>query len=172
MPGMVIRHARRDELDRLLALLEKKARFDGALDQLRTTERSLDGALSGSPRAMEALVADVAGTLAGFATCFRTHSSFLGRPGLWLDDLYVDAGHRRAGIGSALLRAVCRMAADAGCARVDWVVHRDNADAIAFYRRHGAIVHEDLRPARLEEDRILRIANDDGNVKPRSVQGD
>jgi GNAT superfamily N-acetyltransferase len=94
--------------------------------------------LFGEPRFAHALMADWDGAPAGFALYFCTYSTFLGRPGLYLEDLFVRPEHRGQGIGLALLAALEQRARDAGCGRLEWSVLDWNESAIEFYRRFGA----------------------------------
>lgn len=91
----------------------------------------------------EVLIAEIDGTAAGFALFFPTYSTFLTRPGLWLEDLFVTPEHRRGGVGGALLTRVAQLAADRSCGRLEWSVLGWNRSAVDFYRRLGArLMHE------------------------------
>ena len=107
---------------------------------------------------MQALVAVVNQAVVGLATYYDIYSSFLGKPGLWLDDLFVADNFRKRGIGKALLSALCASAHARGCARVDWLVATDNHPGRAFYASLGATVFETVRHARLAERDIERLA--------------
>jgi GNAT superfamily N-acetyltransferase len=144
----------------LLRLLRSKAAFDGAEQSLRATEENLANELfAPNPRVL-AIVATVNGEVAGMATYFQTFSSFLVKPGLWLDDLFVYEQFRNQGIGRELIRWLCREAAANGGARIDWIVASENASGKGFYKRMGATIFEGVRLARIEEASIREHAND------------
>ena len=150
----IIRSVKETEIPALFALIKAKAEFDGNLSSLVATQDSLRSALFGpNPRAY-ALVADADGTLVGMATYYAIFSSFIGKPGLWLDDLFVFDAHRGKGIGEALVNELCRVAKLGGCVRVDWLVNSANARGQKFYSRIGATIYENGRLVRLNEARI------------------
>jgi GNAT superfamily N-acetyltransferase len=99
----------------------------------------------------------------GFALFFHTFSTFTGRRGLWLEDLFVRPAYRGKGLGKALLVALARMARDRGCGRFEWAVLDWNAPAIRFYESLGATVMPDWRIARLTGEELTRLA---GNRTP------
>ncbi|MEY4564960.1 MAG: hypothetical protein RLZZ618_4237 [Pseudomonadota bacterium] len=135
----------------LLRLLRAKAAFDGADASLLATEESLaDELLRVNPIA-RAIVATAGDKVVGMATYFQTFSSFLVKPGLWLDDLFVEEAYRMQGVGRQLLSWLCREAAAKGCARIDWIVAADNDNGQDFYNRMGATIFENVRLARMDE---------------------
>ena len=126
-----------------------------------STERDLVDALFGTRPSAEALIARERGNprpAAGFALFFQTYSTFRGRPGLWLEDLFVRPEQRGAGIGRALLAALARIAVQRGYARFEWAVLDWNAPAIGFYQSLGAKVLTDWRLARVMGDDLARLA--------------
>lgn len=102
------------------------------------TEALLAEGLFGPRPAAEVLIADWDAEPAGFALFFHNFSTFLGRPGLYLEDLFVRPSHRGRGIGAALLRELARLAVARGCGRLEWSVLDWNTPAIGFYRALGA----------------------------------
>ena len=129
-----------------------------------STEADIASALFGPRPAAEALIARETANprpAAGFALFFHTFSTFVGRRGLWLEDLFVRPEHRGAGLGRALLAELARIAHDRGCARFEWSVLDWNAPAIAFYERLGATLLPDWRIARVTGTEIARLANID-----------
>lgn len=149
-----------EHIPELLRLLRAKARFDGAEQGLLATEESMASELFGPNPKAQAIVATVGGKVAGMATYFQTFSSFLVKPGLWLDDLFVDEPFRGQGLGRELLRSLCKQAAASGVARIDWIVSTENEGGKDFYRRMGATIFEGVRLARIEEASIHEYAND------------
>jgi GNAT superfamily N-acetyltransferase len=116
-----------------------------------------DDAVAGAPRA--GLSGDRRGAVVGFALFFTNFSTFLGRPGLYLEDLYVEPAQRGRGIGKALLRALGRLALERGCGRFEWSVLDWNADAIGFYRAMGAKLLPDWRLCRVAGEALRRFAD-------------
>jgi GNAT superfamily N-acetyltransferase len=145
------------DIPALLALIRAKAIFDGCLDALRADEQSLREAFFSSQPKAKALVAEVDGHVIGVATYYDIYSSFLAKPGMWLDDLFVDDKHRGDGVGQALVTELCEIARRTGCARIDWIVARDNEKGRAFYSRLGAKIFEQVRHARLDEHAIAEV---------------
>jgi GNAT superfamily N-acetyltransferase len=97
----------------------------------------------------EAVVAEVQGRVVAFALFFTNFSTFLGRPGLYLEDLYVQPGHRGRGLGKALLQHLGALAVERGCGRFEWTVLDWNESAIRFYEKMGADVMPDWRICRV-----------------------
>ena len=106
---------------------------------MEATEAGLREHLFGAHPAAEAIIARVEGEAVGFALFFGTFSTFVGKPGIWLEDLFVVPTHRRSGIGKALLCAVAEIAVRRGCGRLEWSVLDWNEPAIKLYRKIGAV---------------------------------
>ena len=157
MGHMEIRYLREAELAEFLTLLKAKAQFDGCPAALAATEATLQQAMFAAQPQTYALVAAGADGLRGMATFSPTYSTFLARPGLWLDDLYVASAHRGQGIGRALMRALCTIAMERGCARIDWIVARNNDDAKTFYEEMGAQLSERVQLGRLVQAGIAQL---------------
>jgi GNAT superfamily N-acetyltransferase len=159
---MEIRSVIESDLDELLDLLKAKAEFDGCPESLKATVKSMREAIFSSRPMAHALVAAENGALVGMATYFTIFSTFIAKPGLWLDDLYVYEKFRGRGIGKALLERLCRIAEDNGCGRVDWLVSRHNERGQKFYERIGANISEKARLVRLDEAGIRQLASENG----------
>lgn len=114
--------------------------------------------LFGGRRVAEALLGYVGGKPAAFALFFHNFSTFLGRPGLYLEDLYVRPEHQRAGIGKALLRHLARLAKERGCGRLEWWVLDWNEPAIRFYKSLGATPMDDWTVYRLAGEKLDELA--------------
>src|SRR5688500_3439060 len=141
------------EFIRGLAEYERLAhRFVATEDDLRRT-------LFGARPFAEVLIARVDGEPAGFALFFHNYSTFLARPGIYLEDLFVPPAMRSRGVGKALLREVARIARDRQCGRLEWSVLDWNEPAIEFYRRMGARVMPDWRICRLSGEGIDKLAD-------------
>ena len=145
----------------LHALVRGLAEYERLSDLCVSTETDLGRALFTPPVACEALIARLDGEseeAAGFALFFHTYSTFLGRRGLWLEDLFVVPAQRGRGLGRQLLTALARIATERGCGRFEWSVLDWNAPAIRFYESLGAHVLPDWRIARVTGDDLARLA--------------
>ena len=151
LPELTIRPAVEADVPTILALIRALAAYEKAApDATPITETLLRESLFGTTPAVEGLVARLDGVAAGYALYFHNFSSWHGRRGLYLEDLFVRPELRRRGIGRALLREVARVAVERGCARMEWLVLDWNRPAIDFYRSLGA--------APLEEWTTFRVA--------------
>jgi GNAT superfamily N-acetyltransferase len=158
----LIRHATEADMPAIMELLVLKSEFDGCPDAFRATPEALRQAwFSESPKAF-VLIAVLDGRVVGLATYYPTFSTFLGQPGLWLDDLFVQEEHRSRGIGQELMTRLARVAQERGCGRVEWTVALRNERGIAFYERHEASVSHGARHVRLTREGIERLANGPG----------
>lgn len=148
----------------ILALIRALADYEKLTHLCVSTESDIASALFGPRPAAEALIARDATSphpAAGFALFFHTYSTFVGRRGLWLEDLFVRPEHRGAGLGRALLSELARIAHARECARFEWSVLDWNAPAIAFYEKLGATLMADWRIARVAGPDIVRLAGID-----------
>jgi GNAT superfamily N-acetyltransferase len=152
-----IRPAAPADVPAVHGLIRELADFERLTHVCTGTPAELAAALGGRPPAAEVLVADLHGEIVGFALFFPTFSTFLARPGLWLEDLYVQPAHRSRGVGTRLLRAVAALAVERGCGRFEWAVLDWNAPAIGFYERMGATVMPDWRIARVTGEPLDRL---------------
>lgn len=156
---VVIREAIKADVGGVFALIRAKAEFDGCLDLLQSKQSEIDDAFfSDAPKA-KALVALVDGKVIGLATYYPIYSTFLAKPGIWLDDLYIYPEFRQQGIGKQLISKLCVIAKQTGCGRIDWIVARDNANGRAFYETMGASIFEEVRHSRLDEKTIHLLAS-------------
>ena len=122
----------------VLALIKELADYEGMSDEVVATEGDIRCALSLSQPSTEALIARLGGNAVGFALFFQNFSTFLGRPGLYLEDLFVKREWRGQGIGHQLLVALARIAVERRCGRMEWSVLDWNELAMKSYRRVGA----------------------------------
>lgn len=155
-----IEQAAPKDVPQLLALIRELAVYERLTHLFQCTEQRLQDALFGPRPAVEALLAWEAqvAQAAGFALFFHNYSTFLGRRGLYLEDLFVRPECRRRGCGSALLAALARVALERDCGRFEWSVLEWNVDAQRFYQDLGATVLPDWRIVRLTGDAIARLA--------------
>ncbi len=153
-----VRPAGRQDVAQILSFVRELAAFEREPDAVEATEPMLVDALFGERAAAEAVIAEVDGEAAGFALFFHNFSTWTGRRGLYLEDLYVTPAARGHGVGSALLRHLARLAVERGCARFEWSVLDWNADAIAFYRAVGAVGMDEWTVHRVAGPALERLA--------------
>ena len=128
------------EVPKLLELIRELARFEKLEHEVVAMVESLNQSLFGPQPAAGALFARCDGEVAGYAIYFFTFSSFVGRPGIWLEDVYVRPPFRNRGLGRRLIEAVARIGVERGCGRFEWTALNWNEHALDFYRRLGARV--------------------------------
>jgi GNAT superfamily N-acetyltransferase len=133
----------------IAGLIRELAAYEKLSHAVDFDETKLRDDLFGPRPAAEVLVAEDAGQVVGFALFFQNYSTFRGRPGLYLEDLFVQPAQRGKGHGKALFTAVAKAAADRGCARFEWAVLDWNTPAIDFYKSHGAEPLDDWTVYRL-----------------------
>jgi GNAT superfamily N-acetyltransferase len=144
-----LRAAERRDVDAIVALIRGHAEFEKLTDLLEVSADKLALHLFGAKPVVEAVVAECGGRIAGFALFFTNFSTFLARPGLYLEDLFVAPEERGHGIGAALLEHLARLAAARDYGRFEWSVLDWNEGAIRFYQRMGATVMPDWRICRI-----------------------
>ncbi|RZF29490.1 GNAT family N-acetyltransferase [Paraburkholderia sp. UYCP14C] len=153
-----IRAAEPADTGAIFALTYELAQFENLTHVFVVTEQSLHDALFGARPSIEALVAEDAGRIVGYALFFHNFSSFAGRRGLYLEDVYVQPAQRGGGLGTALLRHVAALAVKRQCARFEWTVLDWNQPAISFYQKMGATVLPDWRVVRVTGDALEQLA--------------
>jgi GNAT superfamily N-acetyltransferase len=158
MTDIPIRPATPDDVATILRFVRDLAAFEREPDAVEATEAMLSEALFGSQPSAEAVIAEEAGAPVGFALFFHNFSTWKGRRGLYLEDLYVTPAARGKGVGGALLCYLAGIAVERNCARFEWAVLDWNADAIAVYRRMGAVGLEDWTVQRVEGEALRRMA--------------
>lgn len=152
-----LRAAEPRDVPAIVGLIRELADFEKLTHLLEVTPEGLHPQLFGARPAAEALVAEHDGQLIGFALFFTNFSTFLGKPGLYLEDLYVQPAHRGAGVGRALLMHLAGLARERGCGRFEWSVLDWNADAIRFYERLGATLLPEWRLCRVTGEALSRF---------------
>ena len=146
------------DVPQLLRFIRDLAVYEKLAHEVVATEEGLRRTLFGERRYAEALLARLDGTPVGFALYFHSYSTFLGKPGLYLEDLFVDPAHRGKGIGKALLQRMAAIAVERDCGRLEWAVLDWNAPAIAFYRSLGALPMHDWTVFRLEGAELRKMS--------------
>ena len=159
-----IRPAHVDDVRIILELIRDLATYERAPDEVTATEEQLVDVLFGEQPTAEVLLAFEAKSPVGFAVYFYNFSTWLGRPGLYLEDLFVKPEKRGRGYGRALLVELAKIARDRGCGRMEWAVLDWNEPAIKFYRALGAKPMHEWTVFRLTREEIARLA-DSGHVE-------
>ena len=154
-----IRAAERSDVTVLLGMIAELADYERAADRVTGTEELLEGALFDRASTAEAALAERDSRPVGFVLFYPTFSTWLCRPGLYVEDLYVSASERGTGVGRRLLQHVARLATERGCARLEWSALDWNTPAIRFYEKLGAASLEEWRGFRLEGAGLARFAN-------------
>jgi len=158
--------ARDEHVPVIVALIKELAVYEKLAHEFEATEAGVRKALFGSKPAAEAVLGFAGSEPAGFALFFQNFSTFKGRPGLYLEDLFVVPSWRRQGLGGLLLRHLAQIAVERGYGRMEWSVLDWNEMALSVYRGIGARVLEDWRICRLTGEALNRFASDEPN-RPR-----
>jgi GNAT superfamily N-acetyltransferase len=143
----------------VLALITELADYEKLRHEVVATEASLNQALFGQRPSAEAVIARIGGEAAGFALYFHNFSTFLGKPGLYLEDLFVRPAYRGRAIGKALLKYLAALALERDCGRFEWAVLDWNRPARDFYEALGAQVKSDWIIHRISGDALQRLAS-------------
>jgi len=141
----------------ILALIRELAEFEHLLDQVTATEAAIHKSLFGPAPYAEVLLARVAEEVAGFALFFHSYSTFLGKPGLYLEDLFVRSRFRGSGCGQRLLQHLAALALQRECGRLEWSVLNWNQRAIDFYRKLGAAPMDEWMVYRLSGEALVKL---------------
>jgi GNAT superfamily N-acetyltransferase len=158
--ALQIRPGRPADVPLIASLIRGLAAFEKLAEEVTLTEDLLAKGLFGDRPYAETLLAEEDGTPVGFALFFHNFSTFLARPGLYLEDLFVIPEHRGHGVGRALLAALARLAVERGCGRLEWSVLDWNRDAIGFYERIGARPNSEWTVYRLAGEALRSLAGE------------
>jgi GNAT superfamily N-acetyltransferase len=158
-----IRFATIDDVSLILTLIRGLADYERLAHEAVVTEANIRESLFGERPAAEVLVAEVDNDAAGFALFFHNYSTFLGRHGLYLEDLFVFPAHRGRGIGRALMSRLAELAIERKCGRFEWWVLDWNESAIRFYESLGARAMSDWTVYRLSGEPLTRLARGGGD---------
>jgi len=151
---LFIRSATENDIPAIFSLIKELAEFEKLSDQIKTSEDELRITLFGKDKFVEILLAEYDNNIVGQALFFRNFSTFLGKPGIYLEDLYVKPDMRGKGIGKALLDKIIHIAKERKFGRVEWSVLDWNEQAIDFYKKIGAKPLEDWTIFRLTSDKF------------------
>ena len=164
-PSLSVRPGERRDIGAILQFIRELAEYEHLTHEVVADEASLDRFLFGKHPAAEAVIAEYESTPVGFALFFHTFSTFLGRPGLYLEDLYVRPDMRGKGFGKALLRHVARLALERDCGRLEWSVLDWNEPAIRFYEKLGSQAMDDWTMHRLTGDGLSAFGEESLNKR-------
>ncbi len=154
----MIRAATVRDIPAIAGLIRALAEYEHLADAVVLDEDRLRTHLFGPRPYAEVLLAEELGHVVGFALFFHNYSTFLGRPGIYLEDIFVQPERRGQGYGKALLTAIARLAVERDCGRIEWSVLDWNAPSIAFYRSLGATPKDEWTTFRLEREAIEALA--------------
>lgn len=159
-----IRSGTAADVPQILTFIRALADYEKLLDACVATEQTLTDTLFGERRYAEVLIADYDGKPAGFALFFHNYSTFLAKPGIYLEDLFVDPHLRGKGIGKALLTRLAKLAVERDCGRLEWSVLDWNEPSIGFYKSLGAVPMDEWTIFRLTGDALGNLAAQDGSL--------
>lgn len=157
--NFIIRQAVANDVADIFNLIQALAKYEQLTHQVTGTKEDLQTHLFGSPAYAEAIVSEIDEKIVGFALFFPNYSTFLTKPGIYLEDLFVLPEYRRQGMGKAMLAYLGRLAVERDAGRLEWSVLDWNKSAIAFYQSLGAKVLPDWRICRVSEDALEKLAN-------------
>ena len=157
-PKTVLRFATVDDVGLIFDFIRQLADYEKKTDEVVTDENQLRQSLFGERRVAEVMIASFEGEPAGFALFFHNFSTFLGRPGIYVEDLFVIPSLRGRGIGKILLSFLARLAVERGCGRLEWWVLDWNEPAIRFYERLGAQAMDEWTVFRVTGDALEDLA--------------
>ncbi len=155
-----IRPATRDDVPLILTLVRELATYEKLAQDVVATEETLATSLFGRRPAAEVLIAEFHGAAVGFALFFPNYSTFLGKAGIYLEDLFVRPGARGRGVGRALFSRLAAVATERGCGRLEWAVLDWNVSAVGFYEKLGAAAMDDWTIYRLTGDALSSLGDE------------
>jgi len=156
--GFKIRQAEVEDVAEILLLIKELAVYEHLSDEVVATEELLKETLFGINSPAEVQLAYSEGAILGFSLYFRTFSTFLGRPGIYLEDLYVRESARGRGVGEALLRQLAQRTLEIGGGRLEWAVLNWNEPAIGFYQKMGAAPLDEWTTYRVTGKNLQELA--------------
>ncbi|MFZ2324186.1 MAG: GNAT family N-acetyltransferase [Ignavibacteriaceae bacterium] len=151
---LIIRKAEEKDIPNIISLIKELAEYEKLLHLVEITDDKLKKILFGENKFVEVLIAEYDGILAGQALFFNNFSTFVGKPGIYLEDLYVKPEFRSKGIGKKLLQKIISLAKERDYGRVEWCVLDWNKSAIDFYKNIGAVELEEWKIFRLTSDKF------------------
>ncbi len=160
IPGFTVRLATAEDSPLILRFIRGLAEYEKLAHEVSATEDLLRESLFGSRRVAEVLIGDYNGVAVGFALFFHSYSTFLARPGIYLEDLFVTPEMRGRGFGKILLTYLAKLAAERKCGRVEWSALDWNAPSIRFYKKLGAVAMDGWTMYRLTGQALAQLAEE------------
>jgi GNAT superfamily N-acetyltransferase len=160
IPGFVIRFAEKEDAALVLRFIQGLAEYEKLSHEVTATEELLGETLFGARQVAEVIIGEYRGDAVAFALFFHNYSTFLGRPGIYLEDLFVKPEMRGHGFGTALLAYLAKLATERKCGRVEWSVLDWNTPAIGFYQTLGAVAKDEWTVHRLTGEALDRLAEE------------
>jgi GNAT superfamily N-acetyltransferase len=157
IPGFKIQAATKEHIPIILSFIQKLADYERLSHEVVATEAGLRETLFGRRATAEVAIGYFKSKPVGFVLFFHNYSTFLGRPGIYIEDLFVDEAFRRRGFGGALLRYVARLANERQCGRLEWSVLDWNEPAINFYKKLGAVPMSEWTVFRVTGEALKRL---------------
>lgn len=166
IPDFIIRKADRSDVPLILSFIRELAEYEKLLDEVTATESQLAETLYGENPTAEVVIGEYKNSPVGFALFFHNYSTFLGKPGLYLEDLYIKPEHRGVGLGKAMLSFLASLAVERKCGRFEWWVLDWNKPAIDFYKKIGAEPMSEWTVQRVTGDALIKLAENFGKIEP------
>ncbi len=159
--SLTIRPAKADDVSLISRFIKDLADYEKLSHEVVATEKSLSETLFGSKPVAQVIIGEIDGTPSGFALYFYTYSTFLGRSGIYLEDLFVREQNRGCGLGRALIVHLAEEAYKQGCGRMDWAVLNWNRPSIDFYQSLGAKAQDEWTGYRLDRMALKELSEQD-----------
>ena len=160
LPDFVLRKATVEDCPLILGFIRELADYEKLLHEVVASVETLEESLFGKVAYAQSVIGEYQGTAVGYALFFNNFSTFTGRPGIYLEDLYVQPHMRGQGFGKCLLAYLARLAVDKGCTRVEWSVLDWNEPSIQFYRSIGAAPMDEWTVQRLDGEALASFAKE------------
>ena len=160
LPDFILRKATSKDCPLILSFIKELAEYEKLLHEVIASVDILEESLFGEMAYAQAVIGEYQGTAIGYALFFHNFSTFTGRPGIYLEDLYVKPHMRGKGFGKCLLAYLAKLAVDKGCTRVEWSVLDWNEPSIQFYRSIGAAPMDEWTVQRLDGDALASFAKE------------
>ncbi|MBM45367.1 MAG: GNAT family N-acetyltransferase [Acidimicrobiaceae bacterium] len=167
MTDIKIRIATAEDAGTIVNFIQALAEYEREPDAVEATPESISQQLRSEPPPFECLLAEVEGEVRGFALFFHSYSTWRGKRGIYLEDLFVPEEHRGSGIGKLLLATLARVAVERDCPRLEWQVLDWNQPSIDFYEALGTKVMKDWLPCRLDNNQLSKLASQGTTVEAR-----
>ncbi len=159
--SLQIRKARKSDVPLILHFIKELANYEKLLHEVTATVELLEANLFGKKSVAEVVIASFEGNAVGFALYFHNFSTFVGKPGIYLEDLYVSPEYRGKGFGKILLKYLANLAVERDCGRLEWWVLDWNESAIDFYKSLGAKPMDEWTVFRVTGEDLVKLANDE-----------